>query len=203
MTMRARSVRRAQKEAGPRPKRGAPDATRERLVLAAAREIEEHGYHGTDTNRIARAAGYAPGTFYKHFADKRAIFIAVYEEWVTREWAQIGEIVRRRAGLEQTAAEIADAVVAHHKGWPVFRASLRALVALDPEVRRVHRKWRRRQLVLMRRLGNRVDPAQAILLLIAERIGDAIADGEAASLGLREETARDYLVARVAEMLAR
>ncbi len=52
------------------------DDTRDRLVAAAARAFNRAGYHGTDSNRIARAAGYAPATFYKHFADKRAIFVA-------------------------------------------------------------------------------------------------------------------------------
>ena len=41
----------------PRRRRGSPDETRARLVAAAADEIERAGYHGTDTNRIARAAG--------------------------------------------------------------------------------------------------------------------------------------------------
>jgi AcrR family transcriptional regulator len=232
----APAVRDAEKRAGPRPRRGSPRETRERLVLAAAREFEEHGYHGTDTNRIARAAGYAPGTFYKHFPDKRAAFIAVYEDWVAREWAGISEIVARRGTVKETAGAIADLVIRHHRAWSGFRASLRALVALDPEVRRVHRKWRRRQLASMQELGSsawpprdptsepaeggggrgryarrggrrppfpnsRARPSQAIVLLVAERIGDALSDGEAASLGLDEETARAYLVERIAELL--
>ena len=58
-----------------------PSSTRERLVEAAADAFNAHGFHGTDTNKIARAAGFAPQTFYRHFEDKLAIFIAVYEAW--------------------------------------------------------------------------------------------------------------------------
>jgi len=199
---RAAAVRRAEAAAGPRPRRGRPDETRRRLVMAAAREIEEHGYFATDSNRIARAAGYAPGTFYKHFADKRAAFLAVYDDWVTAEWAQVAEIVARGQPRVETAAALADVVIAHHRSWPRFRASLRALVALDDEVRRAQRAWRRRQLVLMRRLGASDRDGAALLLLIAERLGDAIADGELAALGLREGTARDELIARIAAQLA-
>ena len=40
-------------------------------------EFIESGYAGTDTNRIARRAGFAPQTFYRWFADKTAILRAV------------------------------------------------------------------------------------------------------------------------------
>ena len=199
---RRNAIERAAAAAGPRPRRGSPDETRRRIVLAAAQEIEEHGYFATDTNRIATAAGYAAGTFYKHFVDKRAVFLAVYEEWVSAEWAQIGEIVARGAPVAETAEAIADAVIAHHRAWPRFRASLRALIALDEEVKHRHRAWRRRQLLMMSGVGGRGGPGAALLLLVAERIGDAIADGEVASLGLRDAEARDFLVARIADQLA-
>jgi AcrR family transcriptional regulator len=56
-----------------------PQESRRALLKAAAKIFNSEGYFATDSNRIARAAGYAPGTFYTHFADKRAIFLAVYE----------------------------------------------------------------------------------------------------------------------------
>src|ERR1700733_4737197 len=64
-----------------RPRRGSPEQTRDRLVAAAAKLFNQTGYHGTDSNRIAKAAGYSAGVFYKHFNDKRAIFLAAYEGW--------------------------------------------------------------------------------------------------------------------------
>jgi AcrR family transcriptional regulator len=196
---RRTAIERAAAAAGPRPRRGSPDQTRRRIVMAAAQVFEDHGYFATDTNRIAAAAGYAAGTFYKHFVDKRAVFLAVYEEWVSAEWAQIGDIIGRGAPPAETAEAIADAVIAHHRAWPRFRASLRALIALDDEVKQHHRGWRRRQLSMV---SGRGGPGAALLLLVAERIGDAIADGEAASLGLRDADARDFLVARIAEQLS-
>ena len=52
--------------------------TPERLIAAAAAEFREAGFAGTDSNRIARRAGFAPQTFYRWFKDKTEIFIAVY-----------------------------------------------------------------------------------------------------------------------------
>jgi AcrR family transcriptional regulator len=165
-------------------KRGDPAETRKKLIAAAAREIERHGYHGTDTNKIARAAGYAPGTFYKHFPDKRAILLAAHEAWVSAEW----DAIDARA----TPDAIIDFVLDHHRRWRGLRASLRVLVLTDPTVRRFHRAQRRRQLA---RMGGR--PGGALLLLEVERVADAIADGELASLGVSRTVARRHLIARV------
>ena len=71
-----------------------PVETRRALIEAAAKIFNSAGYHGTDSNRIAREAGYAPGTFYVHFADKLAIFLEVYETWVSAEWSSIEAILK-------------------------------------------------------------------------------------------------------------
>jgi AcrR family transcriptional regulator len=46
-----------------------PPSTSNDLIAAAAAEFNEFGFSGTDTNRIARRAGYAPQTFYRWFKD--------------------------------------------------------------------------------------------------------------------------------------
>src|SRR5580658_6973445 len=79
-----------------------PNKTREALLEAAARIFNSVGYYGTDSNRIAREAGYAPGTFYVHFADKLEIFLEVYRGWVESEWQAIAATLQpdRRHGGE-------------------------------------------------------------------------------------------------------
>ena len=197
--MAARSnprAHRAKAALGIRPKRGDPSHTRERLVLAAAQEFEAHGYHGCDTNGIARAAGYAPGTFYKHFVDKRQVFLAVYNDWVRAEWDEIGALIEQRRASTSARAfaeSLVDAVLAHHRAWPGFRASLRALVAVDPQVRAAHRTSRRRQLAALRRFGVRSQSGAAFLLLTVERVADALADGELDALGLKPKQVREFL----------
>ena len=174
----------------PRPRRGSPAATRARLVEAAARLFNRDGFHGTDSNRIARAAGYAPGSFYKHFADKRAIFLEVYEGWVTAEWQAVERAIAAGGSAEATAARIVALLLAFHRRWRGFRASLRALVATDAAARRCHRRQRARQLKLLREMRVRLrDPARsaeedALLLFTLERVCDAAADGELRDLGL-------------------
>lgn len=191
-------------EFGQRPKRGSPEQTRARIVMAAAEEFQTHGYFGTDSNVIARAAGYAPGTFYKHFVDKRAVFLAVYVDWVTAQWAEIAKLLRDDLPGPSLAAQIADLVLAHHKTWRVFRSSLKALIATDAEVRKYHRAWRRRQLRLLGEvLGRPSQPEDALGVLVIEHIADALADGEAAAIGVPREVGREYLISQLADTLGR
>lgn len=185
-----------------RPRRGTPDGTRQRLIAAAAEVINRDGYFGTDSNAIARAAGYAPATFYKHFVDKRAILLAAYEGWVATEWQQI-DTVQRSAPAGQRARALTAWILAHHRRWRGLRASVLGLVGADPEVREFYVAQRRRQLDLLRALRDagrvRADDRErdALLLYSFERACDALANGEAEALGLDA----DRLEALLAELL--
>ncbi len=184
-----------------RPRRGTAAATRERLVATAAGVFNREGYHGTDSNRLARAAGYAPATFYKHFADKRALFLAVYEQWVTSEWSAVDAILGTHASPAARAERLVDMAVGLHRRWRGLRHSLRALVATDATVRAAYRAQRRRQLRLMARLAGRRRLAErdAVLLFTLERVADALAEGEIQDLGL----AAAPTIARLRTIVAR
>jgi AcrR family transcriptional regulator len=183
----------------PRPRRGAPLATRERLVEAAARVFNRDGYHATDSNRLARAAGYAPGTFYKHFADKREIFVAVYDAWVAAEWTAVEQVLSRPGSADALAARIVERVIAFHRRWRTLRASLQVLVRTEPTVRAAYRRQRARQLRMLAALRARAHTrahsreADLLLLYTLERTCDGIADGEVRALGGSIETAARLL----------
>jgi AcrR family transcriptional regulator len=71
----------------PTPKRPASaavaeraEATRNALVAAARQLFVERGYHATGTEDIVALAGVGTrGALYHHFADKKALFVAVFE----------------------------------------------------------------------------------------------------------------------------
>jgi AcrR family transcriptional regulator len=54
--------------------------TRRRLLQAARRLFVQRGFHATRPQDIARAAGVAAGTFYLHFDNKGAAFLAFAEQ---------------------------------------------------------------------------------------------------------------------------
>ncbi len=56
------------------------EATRAAIVSAARLLFVERGYHETSTEEIVARAGVGTrGALYHHFADKRALFVAVFE----------------------------------------------------------------------------------------------------------------------------
>ncbi|MDY7106926.1 MAG: helix-turn-helix domain-containing protein [Actinomycetota bacterium] len=174
------------------PRRGRPRAdpatTRRRLLDAASAQFEEHGYHGTDTNKIARAAGLAPATFYRHFDDKLAVFLDTYAARVEAEWEVI-EAARRTTGTPaEVARAIATAMLEHHARWRGVRASMHALVATDERARRAGDALRRRQI---ERLGALVDPGTGLAaeeltfsFLAIERANNAVTDGDLDAFGV-------------------
>jgi AcrR family transcriptional regulator len=54
--------------------------TRLKLLEAAATEFAREGFKGANVNRIAKAAGYAIGTFYNYFPSKRELMQALIEQ---------------------------------------------------------------------------------------------------------------------------
>lgn len=57
----------------------APDAHRSRLLAGIADAIEEKGYTATTIGDVARHARVSKRTFYEHFPDKEAGFMALFE----------------------------------------------------------------------------------------------------------------------------
>jgi AcrR family transcriptional regulator len=173
-----------------------PDATRGRLVAAASSEFNTRGFHGTDTNRIARKAGFAPQTFYRHFDDKTAIFLAVYEGWWQGEAAALQGLLGTAEPDAVAAAKIA---ISFHTRWRVFRRSLRHLAIEDKRVRAARNAARKAQIARLQDYrGSKRDTADMFaVLLAAERACDAAADGEFADFGI----SRARTLALVAEKM--
>lgn len=176
-------------------------AARQALLEAARAEFNERGYEGTDTNRIARRAGYAPQTFYRHFADKTAIFVETYHRWLADEWKDLEK------AHGKGAAEAANILLRHHATHREFRRSLRRLTTSNEVVRAARAESRRRQLELLESQDashprKRSQALRTALLLCIERIADAAADGELEDLGMsRSEQAT--MLAEVIRRLGR
>jgi len=168
--------------------------TAARLVAAAAKEFNRFGFSGTDTNKIARRAGYAPQTFYRWFKDKTEIFLAVYRLWEEQERRVLGDLLARKAPSER----IVEAIVSHHRSYRIFRRSLRQLSLEDPVVRKARAETRMRQIQRIRSsLGaSAPDVAEvATIVFQMERLCDGIAEDEFADLGVNEKAPRAAIAA--------
>ena len=183
----------------PRPRQSRV-ATSERLLRAAASEFNERGFGGTDTNRIARRAGFAPQTFYRWFEDKLEVFIRTYELWQHEEFDAVSALLAEDA----SAISLVQAVVAHHKAYLIFRRSLRQLSVENEVVRAARARARLNQVAYVKAQSPnsaRDDAAIAAMLLQTERLADALAEGEFHDMGLNRQAGEDALTSLIHDLL--
>lgn len=177
------------------------ESTAEELLQAAAQEFNERGFGGTDTNRIARRAGFAPQTFYRWYRDKVDIFIKAYERWAREEFAALSRLMAENA----SDVDLARAIVAHHEAYLIFRRSLRLLSLENAAVRAARARSRLNQVEYVRKLSPnamRDDAAIAAMLLQTERLADALAEKEFHDMGLNGKAGEAALASLIHELRA-
>lgn len=87
------------------------DLTRERLVRAALELFTSQGYHVTTTPHIAKKAGVAEGTIYRHFDSKQHLLNELYR--AAGRWALglVKEADGLKVGPREKVAELARGLV--------------------------------------------------------------------------------------------
>ena len=129
------------------PHTGAADLTRQRLIRTALELFTTRGYHDTTTAQIAKKAGIAEGTIYRHFASKQQLFNELYraaQRWATKivqETARNRDAGAARAQLSAVAHGLIEGA-AHDTA--VVKLGLLELpgAILDDESRRTEREFR-------------------------------------------------------------
>ena len=99
--------------------------SRQRLLVAARALFTERGYHATRPQDIARAADVGHGTFYLHFADKEACFLAFAEEARAELAAFVGKRLAGSDGVEAQLRALMAAVLDYADEHPgVLKAAM-------------------------------------------------------------------------------
>jgi AcrR family transcriptional regulator len=117
-----------------RPARRKPESLA-KIKRAARKLFVERGYHATRPQDIAREAGLGHGTFYLHYEDKRACFLAFVED--ARE--ELQEYVDARVAqsdgtLEHTIAATLNAIYDYSESHPgVLGAAMTDEAVIDAE----------------------------------------------------------------------
>ena len=137
------------------------------VVVAARRQFNETGYHGTSVDDLSRATGLSKGSLYGAFGDKKALFQRVFEEYCAsteegaaallegpeeqaldrlRDWLQAPEDSTDRRGclLAKATAELA---------WEDDAVATRSLAAHESLLESC------RQLVQQAQRAGHIDPA--------------------------------------------
>lgn len=85
-------------------------ATRERIVAAALEQVAQGGYASAGVHAVARRAGVAVGTLYRHFPSKADLFAEVFARASQRELDVV--VAASRADGRPASERIASAVEA-------------------------------------------------------------------------------------------
>jgi AcrR family transcriptional regulator len=105
-----------------------------RLKHAARKLFVERGYDATRPQDIAREAGLGHGTFYLHYPDKRACFLAFVEDARLELDEQLRARLMPGAGLEQRIAAMLAAICDYADSHPgVLRAAMTDGRVIDAE----------------------------------------------------------------------
>jgi AcrR family transcriptional regulator len=125
----------------------ATELTRQRLIRTALELFTTRGYHDTTTAQIAKKAGIAEGTIYRHFASKQQLVNELYraaQRWATKvvhETARDSDAGAARAQLTAVAHGLIEG--AAHDTAVVKLGLLEPLWAvLDDESRKTEREFR-------------------------------------------------------------
>jgi len=177
-----------------------------RLKVAARKLFIQRGYDATRPQDIARAAGLGHGTFYLHYPDKRACFLAFIEDARQELDAHVQSRRVPGANLEQTIAATLTAIYEYSDSHPgVIRAAMadeHMIDAENVEARPLLAQWGEEWAQMMRGM---VKSGIACSSYDAEIIGQAIAGAlhQASRTSHRSARSRDTLVKNLTAFLSR
>ncbi len=126
--------------------RPAAPGHRARLTEGLATAIAEKGYAAVTIADVVRVARVSKRTFYEHFADKEACFLALYAETSEELLELIGNAVATaRGSWEERIGAAARAYFERVAAEPeVIRAGLLEIQAAGPRARALRREVQRR-----------------------------------------------------------
>jgi AcrR family transcriptional regulator len=96
---------------------------RERLIEAMAASIERSGYRETTVADVVRIARTSRRTFYQHFEDREACFLALFDAINDQMMEQVAGAVRPEQSLEEQVDSALDAYIAGVSAQPALYRS--------------------------------------------------------------------------------
>lgn len=125
----------------------ADSATRERILLEAARLFRHHGYAATTLREVADAAGIKAGSIYYHFESKDQILGEVLDKGILAVIDAVQQRVNSLPAKATARQRVAAAIEGHlwgllHHG-DFTSANIRVYGQIPPAAKNRHRKIRR------------------------------------------------------------
>jgi AcrR family transcriptional regulator len=183
------------------------DEVRARILGAMAALVAAKGYAAVTIDDLARGARISKRTFYDHFADKHACFLAAYDAAADAVYAVVEQAAAApgsawRARVDAVIGTYLKALAARPEMTRVFHVEI---LAAGPEALDRHLAVNLRYAALLRRIvreggERRLGQPMAIALLgaVHELVLHAIAEGRTRGLPARASTVRPLIDAALA-----
>jgi AcrR family transcriptional regulator len=162
-------------------------------IAAAFDALADAGVDAVRVEPLAKTLGITKGSFYWHFADRRALIDAMLENWTQGRVAAIREQASRRGEPAAVLRELADLYTrnANARGLAIELA-IRALARTDETAARAVRSVDRERLAHVRELfaalGSAKADAQArAVLFYSYLFGQSLLDPQAVPAATREK----------------
>lgn len=106
--------------------------TRARILAATTAHIDQHGFHQTSLQRVAKAAGVTVGAVQHHFASKADLLAAVLEDGFRNLSFQLETVLLDGASLEERISAFVDHSWQHCNS-PQYQSNLHILLGMRKE----------------------------------------------------------------------
>jgi AcrR family transcriptional regulator len=152
---------------------------RARLTAGLALAIAEKGYAAATIADVVRRARVSKRTFYEHFADKQACFLALYAETSDGLLAIIADAVARtQGGWEERLATAARCYFERVAREPaLIRTGLIEIQAAGPAARRLRRDVQRRYADMLRTLSTEAAAQEPSITPLSRELATALVGG--------------------------
>jgi AcrR family transcriptional regulator len=173
----------------------------EAWIAAAFDALAEGGIDAVRVEPLAKTLGITKGSFYWHFADRRALLDAVLNAWAESRIAAIGEQATARGAPNTVLGDLADLYTrrANLRGLTIELA-IRSLARSDEPAARAVRSVDRERLRHVGRLFGALgwpdDEAQErAILFYSYLFGQSLLDGKAVPAAARDKAIRALIAA--------
>ncbi len=120
------------------PKQKRSIETKNKILDAAFDLFSEKGFHGTNSNEIAKKAGVAIGTFYAYFPDKKPVFIEVLRQYSAsiknKATENMQKIINKDMNERVMISNYIKAMLNAHELSPAFHREVNAMRFTDFDV---------------------------------------------------------------------
>jgi len=93
------------------PKADVTEARRGQIIRAARACFSRKGYHRTTMDDIVRESGLSKGSIYWYFEGKKALFLAVLDEWLEQLDRSLSELVETSLPVGEKLRQVAQVLV--------------------------------------------------------------------------------------------